>query len=550
MLTSLSIKNYALIDNLQVDFNQGLTIITGETGAGKSILLGGLSLILGKRADLSALKHKDEKCIIEAVFDVTNYQLENLFKQLDFDFEPQTIIRREILPSGKSRAFVNDSPVNLTGLQVLGNHLIDIHSQHETMQLVNDDFQFRVIDALANNEQCLDQYKKTLTDYKSSQKAYDALLKFQAEALKEQDYNMFLLTELQEANLNVGDLEALEEQYETLNNLEEIKQTFESADYLLNDEQMGAINSLTQLKNNLQRLTKFASKYEDLYNRVGSSIIELNDIFDEINTLQDNLDLDTGQIDEISNRIDQISSLLRKHHVDDVSKLIEIREELSKKVTDTENIDSELLRKEEEVQKALQDLNAISKEIHDKRQSAIPTLTKELEKILNQLGMPNAQFQIALSLSDTFHSNGKDTLQFQFKANKGGHFNDLKKAASGGELSRIMLAIKLILSNYVQLPSIVFDEIDSGVSGEISNKMGDMMLEMSKHMQVFTITHLPQIAAKGHNHYKVFKEDVDQVTQTSLSKLDHDARIVEIAQMLGGEKISNSAIAHAKQLLN
>ncbi|PNQ72683.1 DNA repair protein RecN [Hanstruepera neustonica] len=550
MLTSLSIKNYALIDSLQVNFNQGLTIITGETGAGKSILLGGLSLILGKRADLSALKKGDEKCIIEAVFDVTNYQLESLFQQLDFDYESQTIIRREILPSGKSRAFVNDSPVNLSGLQTLGNHLIDIHSQHETMQLVDDDFQFRVIDALAKNENCLERYKRALVQHKSLQKAYDALLNFQSEALKEQDYNTFLLNELQDAHLKTGELEELEEQYETLNNLEEIKQTFESADYLLNDEQIGAIGNLTQLKNNLQRLSKYASKYDDLFNRVNSSIIELNDIFDEINTLQDHLDLDTSQIEGIGNRIDLLSNLLKKHHVETITDLIEIRNGLSKKVLAAENIDADMANKEQEVQSSLEVLNTISQEIHDNRKLAIPRLSEELEKILNQLGMPNAQFNIQLILSDNFHSNGKDNLQFQFKANKGGNFNDLKKAASGGELSRIMLAIKLILSNYVQLPSIVFDEIDSGVSGEISNKMGDIMLQMSNTMQVFTITHLPQIAAKGHTHFKVYKEDVDQITQTSLNKLDFDARIVEIAQMLGGEKISNSAIAHAKQLLN
>jgi DNA repair protein RecN (Recombination protein N) len=550
LLTSLSIKNYALIDSLHVDFNQGLTIITGETGAGKSILLGGLSLILGKRADLNALKNTEKKCVIEAVFNISNYNLENLFNQLDFDFENQTIIRREILPSGKSRAFVNDSPVNLSGLQKLGNQLIDIHSQHETLQLVDDDFQFRVIDALADNDLNLKEYKTVLKAHKVLQKEYDALLKFQSEAIKEHDYNSFLLNELQEANLIVGQLEELEETFETLNNIEEIKETLDNTNHLLNDDQIGVLNNLTEIKNSLQKLSSYASKYEDLYNRINSAVIELNDIYSDVSNLQDNLDFDSNGLEQTTYKIDLITGLLKKHFATDVSELIDIRNTLSKKVEATESIDTNILEKENQVQESLKQINKVSKKIHSNRENAIPNLKKELEGILNQLGMPNAQFDIAVTYSEEFYPNGKDILQFLFKANKGGSFNDLKKAASGGELSRIMLAIKLILSNYVRLPSIVFDEIDSGVSGEISNKMGDIMLKMSSSMQVFTITHLPQIAAKGHTHFKVYKEDVDQVTQTNLIKLNHDDRIVEIAQMLGGEKISNSAIAHAKQLLN
>ncbi|WP_104736105.1 DNA repair protein RecN [Hanstruepera ponticola] len=550
MLTSLSIKNYALIDDLHVDFNQGLTIITGETGAGKSILLGGLSLILGKRADLSALKNDDDKCIIEAVFNVSNYDLKQLFNQLDFDFEDQTIIRREILPSGKSRAFVNDSPVNLSSLQILGNQLIDIHSQHETLQLVDNDFQFRVIDALGDNKERLRLYKEALKQYKIASKQYDELLKFQAEAIKEHDYNTFLLNELIEANLVDGELEVLEETYETLNNVEEIKETLESTYHLLDDEQVGVLSNLATIKNSLQRLIKYASKYDDIYNRINSSVIELNDLFDEVGVLKDDLDLDPERLEQTSSKIELITSLLKKHFVNDVSELIEIRDNLSQKVKETENLDEEILKKENQVKEILQVVNSISKEIHDNREKAIPKLKKELEDILQQLGMPNSEFNFEVDLVDDFFNNGKDILKFQFKANKGGQFHDLKKAASGGELSRIMLSIKLILSKYVQLPSIVFDEIDSGVSGEISNKMGDMMLEMSNTMQVLTITHLPQIAAKGHTHFKVYKEDVNQITQTNLMELNHDERIVEIAQMLGGEKISNSAIAHAKQLLN
>ncbi len=550
MLTSLSIKNYALIDNLQVNFNDGLSIITGETGAGKSILLGGLSLILGKRADLSSLKDNTQKCIIEAVFNIANYNLKALFEAEDFDYEPQTIIRREILPSGKSRAFVNDSPVNLNSLQLLGERLIDVHSQHQTLQLTSNDFQFQVIDGLANNTNVLETYKLELKSFKKLKKELKALLDFQAEAIKEHDYNSFLLNELVEANLIDGELKTLEEEYETLNNIENIKEKFGEAYQLLGEEEIGILSNLTTLKNTLQKLSTYSSKYEDLYNRVNSSFIEIDDVFTEIDALQDDLDLDPMRLEVVDAKLKTLHNLMQKHLASDVSELIDIKNNLEKKVSITENLDDTINKKQLEISLKENELNAISKTIHDKRLEVIPELKKQLETILESLGMPNAQFKIDVILSDEFFANGKDELSFLFSANKGGQFNELKKAASGGELSRIMLAIKSILSNYIQLPTIMFDEIDTGVSGEISNKMGDIMLQMSKTMQVFSITHLPQIAAKGHSHFKVYKEDVNDVTQTNLVKLNHDERIVEIAQMLGGIEMSSSAIAHAKELLN
>ncbi|MCF7561685.1 DNA repair protein RecN [Sabulilitoribacter multivorans] len=550
MLTSLSIKNYALIDNLQVEFNDGFSIITGETGAGKSILLGGLSLILGKRADLSSLKNTEEKCVIEAVFNISNYNLKSLFKAEDFDYETQTIIRREILPSGKSRAFVNDSPVNLNSLQLLGERLVDIHSQHQTLELTSNDFQFQVIDALANNESSLQTYKQELKTYKSLQKELDELLRFQTEAIKEHDYNSFLLNELAEANLIEGELETLEEEYETLNNVESIQEKLAEAYQLLSEEQIGVLTSLTSLKNALQKLAAYASKYEDILKRTQSSLIEMDDVFSEINTLQDSLDADPKRLEEVDSKLKVLHNLMQKHVATDISELIAIKNQLEEKVSFTENLDETIIKKETEITTKKSELNTLAKSIHAKRGDVIPQLKAQLENILNDLGMPNAQFKIELNFSDTFFANGKDELSFLFSANKGGSFNELKKAASGGELSRIMLAIKSVLAKYIQLPTIMFDEIDSGVSGEISNKMGDIMLQMSKTMQVFSITHLPQIAAKGHSHFKVYKEDVDEVTQTNLVKLNHDERIVEIAQMLGGVQMSSSAIAHAKELLN
>ncbi|AXP83110.1 DNA repair protein RecN [Mariniflexile rhizosphaerae] len=550
MLTSLSIKNYALIDKLHVEFNDGFSIITGETGAGKSILLGGLSLILGKRADLSSLKNTEEKCVIEAVFNISNYKLQSLFKAEDFDYEAQTIIRREILPSGKSRAFVNDSPVNLNSLQLLGERLIDIHSQHETLQLTSNEFQFQVIDALANNDKTLQTYKQALKVYKKLKKELKELLDFQADAIKEHDYNSFLLNELVEANLVDGELESLEEESETLNNIEGIKERLSEAYHLLNEEQIGILSALTSLKNTFQKLSSYSLKYEDLFNRVNSSLIDMDDVFREVDVLQDNLEADPNRLEVVDSKLRTLHNLMQKHVVTSISELIEIKNQLEEKVAFTENLDESIQKKQLEIENKEAELNTISKDIHNKRTEIIPQLKQQLEVLLASLGMPNAQFKIDVVYGDDFFANGKDDLSFLFSANKGGHFNELKKAASGGELSRIMLAIKSVLSKYIQLPTIMFDEIDTGVSGEISNKMGDIMLQMSKTMQVFSITHLPQIAAKGHSHFKVFKEDINNVTQTNLIQLNHDERVVEIAQMLGGLEMSSSAIAHAKELLN
>ncbi|MEJ6791418.1 MAG: DNA repair protein RecN [Lacinutrix sp.] len=550
MLTSLSIKNYALIDSLQVDFNNGFTIITGETGAGKSILLGGLSLILGKRADLSSLRNKESKCIIEANFDVTNYNLERFFKTQELDFEPQTIIRREILPSGKSRAFVNDSPVNLSSLQLLCNRLVDIHSQNETLQLVDDGFQFQVIDALANTHKDLKTYSKKRHEYKTLNKALGQLVAFQVDAIKEHDYNLFLLNELTEAKLKTDELKSLEEELETLSNIDAIQEKLTTSNQLFSDEQIGILSGLTELKNTLKQLSGISNKYNDLFARTNSSLIELDDVYSELERCQEDLEADPNRLAEVNGRFTIINNLFQKHVVNSIQDLIIIQEELSSKVSATQNVDSDINNKKLEIAKTQQELDAIAHVIHNKRNKAIPNLKSKLEAILIQLGMPNAQFNISLNLTPSYFFNGKEELNFLFSANKGGEFKALKKAASGGELSRIMLAIKSILTQYIKLPTIMFDEIDTGVSGEISNKMADIMASMSKTMQVFSITHLPQIAAKGHTHFKVYKEEVNEITTTNLVKLNHDERIVEIAQMLGGIEVTNSAMAHAKELLN
>lgn len=550
MLTSLSINNYALIDNLQVNFSNGLTIITGETGAGKSILLGGLSLILGKRADLTHINDTSKKCIIEAVFNIANYDLKSIFRDEDIDYEAETIIRREILPSGKSRAFVNDSPVNLNVLSILGEHLIDIHSQHQTLELTSNDFQFQIIDALANNDINLKEYSLKLELYKQTEKALNTLYNLKSEFIKEHDYNTFLLKELEEAKLVSGELEALEVEYETLSNVEDIKEELNLSNQLLSDEQIGILNTLTTLKNSLLKLSEISGTYKELYNRVNSTLIEIDDIFGDLERLQEELEADPNRLEVVNAKLQVIHDLLLKHSATDINQLLNIQIKLSDKVVSAENIDDDIELKFKELNNTKSELNTIAKTIHEQRENAIPQLVFQLEEILVDLGMENAKFDISVTLEDEFLSNGKDDLSLLFTANKGGEFKPLKKAASGGELSRIMLAIKSILSRYIQLPSIMFDEIDSGVSGEISNKMANIMMQMSKSMQVFTITHLPQIAAKGDTHFKVYKEDMNNKTATHLVKLNEEERIVEIAQMLGGKQMSSSAIAHAKQLLN
>lgn len=550
MLTQLTIKNYALIDELQVSFNNGLTIITGETGAGKSILLGGLSLILGKRAEITSVKDSSKKCVIEGVFDIAKYKLKSLFTHRSWDYESVTIIRREILPSGKSRAFINDTPVRLDDLQVLGKHLIDIHSQHQTLQLTNDNFQFQIIDALANNAKILSEYNAELKYFKKITSEISVLQNQKSAAVKALDYNVFLLKELKEVTLVDGELVLLEKEFETLNNIEAIKDTLNHSQHLLSHEETGVSKNLRDIKLQLSKLVSYGEQYQSIYNRIDSSLIELDDIFNEIETLQDQIDINPNRLEVVSAKLHVLQHLMHKHTAASIAELIALRDELEAKVLITENLDDSILEKEKEKLQVTSKLQVLSKSIHNNRSQAIPKLVQQLESILAELGMPNAKFNIQLVTVNTFLSNGSDDLEFLFSANKGGQFNDLKKAASGGELSRIMLAIKHVLSKYTQLPSIMFDEIDTGVSGEISQKMGAIMQDMSKTMQVFTITHLPQIASKGDHHFKVYKEDINELTQTQLKKLTAEDRVVEIAQMLGGSNVSNSALEHAKQLLN
>jgi len=550
LLSELSIKNYALIDTLQVQFDSGFTCITGETGAGKSVLLGGLALVLGKRVDFSHINDLSKKCIIEANFNIETFNLKPFFETNDLEFESLTILRREILPSGKSRAFINDSPVNLSVLAALGEQLIDIHSQQQTQELISDDFQFQVLDALAQNNMSIVSYQQLLKSYKSIQKELVELNASKSQSQKDTDYHTFLLNELTEANLQSIDLESLEVEYNTLNNVERIQAELTLANQLISTEDLGIASNLISLKQVFHRLTDISTSYQLLSERIQSVSIELDDVFNEIETEQSKVDANPSRLSEIDATLQKVHNLFSKHTVNSIQALIEIQAELELKVDSLASLETAIIAAEKALGSHVSKLDKMASVIHKQRKPVVSKLILQLETILTDLGMPNARFKIELSPTDSYLYNGKDQLEFLFTANKGSQFLPLKKAASGGELSRIMLAIKSVLSKYQQLPTIMFDEIDTGVSGEIAHKMGAIMEQMSLSMQVFSITHLPQIAAKGQSHFKVYKEDIDEITVTALKKLSNEERVVEIAQMLGGKKGSVSAVAHAQQLLN
>lgn len=549
MLKSLRINNYALIDRLQVSFDEGFTTITGETGAGKSILLGGLSLILGKRADLNSLRDPSQKCVLEASFDVRGYDLAGFFEEEDLDYEDDTIVRREILPSGKSRAFINDTPVTLGVLSALGEQLVDIHSQHQTLKLTENDFQFRFIDAVADNSLLLEKFKKELQEYRAAGKRLEKLKSERQEAVREHDYNQFLLKELEEARLENGLLEELENTYEKLNNVELIKEQLGYGAQLLEADQYGLLSQLTDLKNAVNKLSGFGDAYKELAQRLESVFLELDDAGNEMRSLEADLEDDPQLLEETNTRLQQIYDLQKKHGVQEEEALIEIMHSLQEKVIATEGMDELIHETEMKVAQLRSNLEKIAVSIRERRNKVIPGLKKELEKALAPLGMPNARFEIKIVPVDEMRNNGRDHLEFLFSANKGGSFSELKKVASGGELSRIMLVIKSMLAHYMKLPTIMFDEIDTGVSGEVSNKMAAIMQKMSSTLQVFTITHLPQVAARGNRQFKVFKAEEAGQTVSSIKVLGEQERVEELAEMLGGKELSESALAHARELL-
>jgi len=550
VLTQLSIKNYALINDLAVEFGSGFTTITGETGAGKSILLGALSLILGKRADLSVLRDKERKCIIEAEFSIAKYRLNSFFTIQDLDYYDNTIIRREIQPGGKSRAFINDTPVTLDVLSKLGMQLVDVHSQHQTLQLTDHDFQLKVVDALASNKKVLRAYKEVFKLYQTTSRELNQLIDTQQDAIKEYDYNTFLYNELENAPLRPGIQEELEDQYEQLNNVETILEQLGNTGGLLLNEPVGIIPMLIELKQLTNKLANFGTKYAELNERVQSVLIESNDIAEEVQLLQESVEANPGELEKVNSMLQLLYDLRRKHGVEGIEELTEIKEALGRKIAVTEDLDADIAKKREQLNVYIDEINQNANALTKGRRDAIPNLIKRLEENLVTLGMPNATFKIDLGRAADYRSTGRDELVLKFSANKGTGFGELKKVASGGELSRIMLVIKAIIAQYEHLPTMMFDEIDTGVSGEISNRMGEIMHQMSRNMQIFSITHLPQVASKGDHHFRVYKEDDSSSTQTKMKALNDDERVVELAEMLGGKSISDAAMAHARELLN
>ena len=550
MLKSLSIKNYLLIDELSVSFNNGFTVITGETGAGKSILVGGISLILGKRADLSVNRDKSQKCIIEGVFDIGSYNLKSIFDKQELDYDTETILRREISSSGKSRAFINDSPVNLGQLSAIGSKIIDIHSQYQNLEILEDDFQFNILDIISNNNKNVLEYENLLNSYKTKKRDLDFLVDERKNLIQSIDYNRFILDEIDSSNVLNENLEDLENIQSSLSNFEEISNELNFSSQLINNEDLGISSNLLKLKNSISKISENSEKYKSILDRIISLKIETDDIAFEIDTILNSLEQNPEKLNTVIAKIDSINSLFRKHSISTIEDLVEFRDKLALKVESTENIDQKISFLEKECLLLKDKLEEVAQKIHENRLLVIPDFISRIENVLTDLGMKNSKFKIDLVHSDNFYKKGMDEIQFLFKANKGYDFKKIKEAASGGEMSRIMLAIKSIMANYNQLPSIIFDEIDTGVSGEISKKMGIIMKNLGSKLQTFSITHLPQIAAMGESHFKIYKSDEEGITKTMMLKLNENDRIVEIAKMLEGNNASESAFIHAKQLLN
>jgi DNA repair protein RecN (Recombination protein N) len=550
LITTLAIKNYALIEDIRVDLQKGMTVITGETGAGKSILLGALALILGKRADLTSVKVASRKCVIECEFHIKNYDLQTVFERHDLDYHHHTIIRREILPSGKSRAFVNDTPVSLGQLQKLGVQLVDIHSQQETLSLSSENVQIEIIDILAENELLLETYSKKLEIFNNISTTIDSLKNAKERDAKELDYHTFLYNELVEADLKEIVQSDLEDTFETLNNSETIQTSLTQIIQILSADQIGTMETAKEARVVLGKIKDFSSQFEHYWNRLNSSIIELEDIFDGFQDFEALAEANPSKLFEINEKLQLLYSLQQKHSVATVDELMTIQNNLEVKIESVINTDEKLHDLENEQSSLRDELLKSGCLLHKKRQKAIPMFKEKLERYLGKLGLPNAKFNFELLASNTFKKNGTDSLEVLFTANKGLSFGSLKKTASGGEMSRIMLSVKAILANYKKLPTIIFDEIDTGVSGEIANQMAAIMSEMSFSTQLLSITHLPQIAAKGEHHIKVYKEEFGDVTRTLLSVLDHEDRIAEIAKMIGGNIVTDTTAASAKELLN
>ncbi|MBO7434230.1 MAG: DNA repair protein RecN [Salinivirgaceae bacterium] len=550
MLLRLHIQNYALIDQLTVDFNEGFSTLTGETGAGKSILLGALALALGNRADTSAIGDAEKKCVVEATFNVKPYRLESVFADLDLDYQDETIVRRELLPNGKSRAFVNDTPVNVNNLKTLGQYLIDIHSQHENLELNNNQFQLRVVDAAAKNADLLNDYAETYRNYRKQQTELETLRDEARRLSADYDYNQFQYNQLAEFAPEKINQQEMEDEFQTLSNVVEIQQNLNAAVYLLQDGEQNLLSQLSQLRQTVQQVKRYFPKAADYLQRLESVIIEMKDFAQEIEHDAQQLENQPERLEFLRSKLDQLYNLLQKHQVADVEGLVRIKNELEGKLGKSGNYELRIEQAEKLLAETTERLKGLATQLTERRTKMLEPLSRKICSHLTGLGMPNAQLRIDISESSQFTPTGCDCINFMFTANRNRELQNISKIASGGEISRLMLSIKAILSASVALPTIIFDEIDTGVSGDIAHKMAELMSQMAEHMQVITITHLPQIAAKGDVQYRVVKRDVNGTTQTFVEQLSDGERVDEVARMLSGKDITNEARENAKSLLN
>jgi len=551
MLDTLHIKNYALIDALEIQFDKGLNMITGETGAGKSIIMGALSLILGNRAEGKHFFDPSKKCVIEGEFNIGAYQLNGFFEQYDLDYADHTIIRREITPDGKSRAFVNDSPVNLVILKQLGEQLIDVHSQHATLQINTEEFQFLVVDSVADSFALKQSYKESYIAYKKAKRELEELKETVKKAAVELDYFQFQFDELDGAKLVPDEQGTLEQQQRQLENAEDIKRALNAASRLLENEDIAVLTQLKDAMSQIEGISSFLPEAADLAARVKSTLIELKDVAAELTSLEEDTHLDEGTLLEINERLSLLYSLQKKHHVDSVEELIQLRDDLEAKLLAINSSDEQLERLEAEVIEKLKVALHNAKALSSARGLVLDTIAGEIQNTLLNVGMPNAVLQIVLEplKEGEMRESGIDTIQFLFSANKGQALQSIHRVASGGELSRVMLAIKSLVAKTSALPTIVFDEIDTGISGEVALRVGEVMENLAENMQVIAISHLPQIASKGAAHFKVYKEDKADRTISNIVRLDQTGRVKEIAQMLSGANPTDAALEHAELLL-
>lgn len=548
MLNKLSISNYALIASLSVDFDNGFSVITGETGAGKSILLGALGFLLGNRADASSLFDDTKKCVVEGVFVLEGERMKSFFEDNDIDYEDECIIRRELNPQKKSRAFVNDTPVSMQILKELGSQLVDIHSQHDSLLLCNPDFQLALLDDAADNNTLLIEYRSSYRNYLSAKNELNKLRQKSVNNLDENDYLKFQLDELLKAKLLDGEYDELIQRIEFLENQEEINRLLAESTNILENEEQSLLDGINTLLYNVEKLRRYIPDLESMVERLNSTKIELKDICSDLNALQDDSH-DISSLEILQERFDVIQRFMMKHHLSDYSQLLQLREEIKHKVEEFSNIDEIVADKEKEVKKLEKDLFAKAKELNKRRQKAKLNFEKDVTSVIRQLAMPHGVFEIKLGNTEELTSNGIDTVVFMFSANKGYAPENMAKTASGGELSRLMLAIKSIAARNNYIPTLIFDEIDTGVSGEVASKLGDIMKEMGTTLQLISITHLPQIASKAKNHFFVYKTIVDEKTHSNIKVLNQDERVTEIAKMLSNAEVTEEAMKAAEVLL-